>query len=87
MPIAKKPRGPVPGDAAARAFIRGAEAEAEADRAGAQSGARARHKKPAMMRFDPELLRRVDKAAQARFQTRTAYITAAVVRALEEDGN
>lgn len=84
MPIAKKPQSLIPSDAAARAFIRGADGDPDRETLERRS-ARTQRKKPAMMRFDPELLRRVDKAAAARFQTRTAYITAAVVRALEDD--
>lgn len=79
MAITKKPRGK---DDAVKAFIEGGSA---APTPADDETPLPRHKKPAMLRFDPELLKRIDKAAAKRFQSRTAYVTAAIVRQLEDD--
>lgn len=81
MPIAKRPRrstdaGGVGDERAAEAFI-GAAGKGE------PKGAAEAHKAPVMLRFDRELLRRVDSAAKRRGVSRSAWIQFTVSRALD----
>ena len=80
MAIASKPKrqqlSPVTEDAALN-FIEGATSKSQT---------RPKRKRAStMLRWDPELLNRVDAAAARRYQTRTAYITSAVLAALESE--
>jgi predicted HicB family RNase H-like nuclease len=81
MPIAKKPQRDQSvsrsqqKEQAAQAFISGAgKQEIEEKEAG---------KKPVMVRFDPDLLARVDEAAKRRGVSRAAWIQFTLSRALD----
>ena len=81
MTITKKPKGNTKvsvmqnEDRAAEAFI------SEAGQAPAEKPAK---KIPIMMRFDPEVLKRVDEAAKRRGVSRSAWIQFTVSRALDQ---
>jgi predicted DNA binding CopG/RHH family protein len=81
MAIGKKPKSSLPkpaidADRAAEAFISGAVREApEVDS----------RKARVMIRFDPALLQRIDKAAKRRGIPRTAWINFVASRALDEE--
>ena len=86
MAIAKKPQRNqnVPSapdaDKAAQAFISGAgSSKAEQDETESTT------KKPVMIRFDPELLSRVDAAAKRRGISRSAWIQYKVSVSLDEE--
>lgn len=72
MAIAKRPNSNH--SDAAEAFIAGAGVEDVSPRG---------HKVPAMVRFDPDLLRRVDEAARHRGISRSAWIQYTLSRALD----
>ncbi|MCX5920626.1 MAG: ribbon-helix-helix domain-containing protein [Candidatus Melainabacteria bacterium] len=83
MAIAKRPNSstkdtlPKTDDRAAQAFISGAgriEEEAETDR----------QRKPVMIRFAPDLLANVDKAAKKRGISRSAWIQFVLSQSLEK---
>ena len=82
MPIAKKPGSSTnkstdtKDESAAEAFISGAnKPAAPADK---------QNKTPIMLRFDPEVLKRVDAAAKRRGISRSAWIQFTVSRALDQ---
>lgn len=83
MPIAKKPGGNRSeskvqhDDRAAEAFISGAGKPVEPSEEDT-------NKKPVMLRFDPDLLKRVDAAAKRRGISRSAWIQFTVSRALDQ---
>jgi len=81
MPIARKPQrstaSPVADERAADAFIGAAGREALVNEAGET------RKTPVMIRFDRELLKRVDAAAKRRGISRSAWIQFTVSRALD----
>ena len=83
MAIAKKPKSnqndirPQADDQAAAAFISGAGKTTPAPEEEAK-------RQPVMLRFDPELLKRVDEAAKRRGISRSAWIQFTVSRALDQ---
>ena len=79
MSIARKPNGKPTRDkdAAAAKFIRGA--------APPDALAPATKRKPAMIRFDAELLARVDQAAKRRGISRSGWIAYTVSKALDAE--
>ena len=82
MPIAKKPSSntsksqETTDERAAEAFISGSNTTAKP--------AARQHKTPVMLRFDPEVLQRVDAAARRRGISRSAWIQFTVSRALDQ---
>jgi predicted HicB family RNase H-like nuclease len=82
MPIAKKPgsnkneSAKNEGERAAEAFISGASKVAQPPER--------QNKTPVMLRFDPEVLKRVDAAAKRRGISRSAWIQFTVSRALDQ---
>lgn len=84
MAIAKKPTShkipavPKNEEEAAQAFISGAAKATEAPAAEEDKAS-----KPVMIRFDPDLLERVDAAAKHRGISRSAWIKFTVSRALD----
>jgi predicted HicB family RNase H-like nuclease len=78
MAIAKRPERPhkaTDEDQAASRFIAGAaKPKAEA------------HKTPTTLRFDPDLLERIDAAAKRRGISRSAWIQYTLSRVLDEEG-
>ena len=79
MAIAKKPlrQHDAPRqETAAQRFIAGAQHEPE----------KPRHKIPTTLRFDPDLLARIDAAAKRRGVSRSAWIQYTLSRALDEEG-
>lgn len=80
MAIAKKPERKQPpsnDEQAADRFIAGAEQP---------KTAAAAHKTPTTLRFDPDLLKRIDVAAKRRGISRSAWIQYTLSRVLDEDG-
>jgi predicted HicB family RNase H-like nuclease len=83
MAITKRPKSnqsPPPSksdDRKAEAFISGAGGQATREEKPAK-------KVPVMMRFDPEVLRRVDRAAKHRGVSRSAWIQYTLSRALDQ---
>jgi predicted HicB family RNase H-like nuclease len=83
MAIAKKPKGHQPAstahqhDKAAEEFIHGATEHSP-------TAHQERRKVPIMMRFDREVLARVDRAAKRRGISRSAWIQFTVSRALDQ---
>jgi hypothetical protein len=77
MAIAKKPNRQPPGSAEQRAgrFI-----------AGADKGVERARRAPTTLRFDPELLARIDTAAKRRGISRSAWIQYTLSRVLDEEG-
>lgn len=81
MAIAKKPKSnttaiPVPDEGKAVAFIAGADKVPASPPP--ESG-----KTPVMVRFDTDLLRRIDEAAKRRCISRTAWIQSTLSRSLD----
>jgi predicted HicB family RNase H-like nuclease len=81
MAIAKKPgskqtTGAPPSDEQAEKFISGASKSAPAEEDA--------KKAPVMIRFDPELLKRVDTAAKHRGVSRSAWVQFTLSRALDQ---
>ena len=89
MDIVRKPdsnRSAIPNrdtEQAANAFIKGAGKMAEAE---PTAPATASRKTPIMLRFNGELLRRVDLAAKRRGISRSAWIAFKVSEALDAEG-
>lgn len=81
MAIAKKPKPAPASDAAAEAFISGKGAPTPPPPAAEPAG-----RKPAMIRFDPVLLERVDKAAKRSGISRSAWVQYQLNKALEDMG-
>ena len=77
MPIGKKPN---------RHTAAAAERAAESFIAGAAKDKAAVHKTATTLRFDPDLLVRIDAAAKRRGVSRSAWIQYTVSRALDEEG-
>ncbi len=77
MAIAKKPNRPL-----------SATPEQQASRfiEGAGKGAERVHRAPTTLRFDPDLLARIDTAAKRRGVSRSAWIQYTLSRALDEEG-
>ena len=77
MAITKNPkRGrTVNADRRAEAFISGAEQSSNDDRS--------QNKKPTMIRIDPELLKRIDKAAKRLGLSRSGFIVSSAAKELE----
>jgi hypothetical protein len=78
MAIAKKPNGHQPGitsEKAAEQFIAGAE----------HTSAKRERKTPVLIRFDPQILKRVDQAAKRKGISRSAWIHFMVSRSLEQE--
>ena len=91
MAIARKPgSNPAPAneDAAEQFIARaGAAPAAHAQLQGAEADTGGTsHRKPAMVRFDPELLARVDRAAKRRGVSRSAWIQFTLSKALDDEG-
>lgn len=82
MPIAKKPSSntnknqETKDESAAEAFISGADKPA--------APTERQNKTPILLRFDPEVLKRVDAAAKRRGISRSAWIQFTVSRALDQ---
>jgi predicted HicB family RNase H-like nuclease len=81
MAIAKKPgskqiTSTPPSDAQAETFILGANKTAPAEEDA--------KKAPVMIRFDPDLLKRVDSAAKRRGVSRSAWVQFTLSRALDQ---
>ena len=78
MAIAKKPNGHQPGIAAEKAaedFIAGAE----------HTSTRREKKTPVLIRFDPNILKRIDQAAKRKGISRSAWVHFMVSRSLEQE--
>jgi hypothetical protein len=78
MAIAKKPNGHQPGitaEKAAEHFIAGAE----------RQSAKRERKTPVLIRFDPQILTRIDQAAKRKGISRSAWVHFMVSRALEQE--
>lgn len=90
MPIARKPSGKpaIAPDEAAEQFIARAGTPAAAANQPLQSepapGASGEKRQPAMIRFDRDLLARVDQAAKRRGVSRSAWIQFVLSKALDE---
>ena len=85
MSIARKPNSkpPAAGDAVAEKFIAGAGAPLSSA-AGPAASPGAAKRKPAMVRFDADLLSRVDRAAKQRGISRSAWIQYTLSQALDQ---
>jgi hypothetical protein len=85
MAIARKPDGkPAPAiDAKAESFISGAGQGAAGAAQPAMDEEPGSRRQPVMIRFDKELLARVDKAARRRGVNRSAWISYVISQALE----
>jgi hypothetical protein len=70
-------------EVAAAKFIEGATSPTRGVRGGESATAR---KQPAMIRFAPELLARVDQAARRRGISRSAWIAFTLSKALDDEG-
>jgi len=79
MPGRKRRSG---SEAAAAEFIEGATSPTRVIRASDSNAAR---KQPAMIRFAPELLARVDQAARRRGISRSAWIAFTLSKALDDE--
>jgi hypothetical protein len=92
MAIARKPGNspPLPSEAAAERFIAGAGTApppaSQPGQAAAPTGGNGERRKPAMVRFDPALLARVDRAAKRRGVSRSAWIQFTLSKALDDEG-
>ena len=87
MAIARKP-GSKPTEvqeAAVERFISGAVNSTPTSAAVSEVPGNGR-RKPAMIRFDPELLGRVDRAAKRRGISRSAWVQYTLSKALDEEG-
>lgn len=85
MAIAKKPKRTTKTDEqAAQAFISGARKEESAPQK-AESPEDVQKPKPVLLRFDPDLLARVDAAAKHRGVSRTAWVQYTLSVALDQE--
>ncbi len=77
MAIVKNPKRnrPVTAERKAEAFISGAEQS--------PNGEHSQNKKPTMIRIDPELLKRIDKAAKRLGLSRSGFIVSSAAEKLE----
>jgi len=87
MAIAKKPERRTtdiqPTSDPAAAFIAGAEKQTEPEQPAKPTRQRM---EPVLMRFDPDLTRRIDEAARRRGLSRSAWVRMIVIDALEGEG-
>jgi hypothetical protein len=78
MAIAKRPNGHQPAIASEKAaedFIAGVE----------RTAAKRERKTPVLIRFDPDILKRVDQAAKRKCISRSAWVHFMVSRSLEQE--